>query len=285
MRLHDHGSSEALLAPAARGASVALKLPGRSTFPPLDEHVVRPETREEMVRGERVYAQPARAPHGDGHFRLDYVLGAHVRAGYVGSTDLLTHVAHGSDFASDTCIRRDGEDPATGERFLEEVAFEVVHEQSAQKVRERAEDWTRRGVRRIFGVFVKKGTVDEWLPGAKAWRALDPGSAISDPSLVRPISVRALLDAAAADDEVARALGAKGNAVILAMKAASREQGEALGARQEAAEAVLTVLASRGLAVPPEVRAALLGEEDLAELRRWLGRAVTAASAGEVLGR
>jgi hypothetical protein len=277
-----HGTPETLLAPSAAGGSVALKLPGRDTFPPLDQHVVRPETREEMVRGERIFAQPALAPHGDGHFRLDFVLGGHVSTGYVGSTDLLTHVLHGSDFASDTCIRREGEDPATGDRFLEEVAFEVVHEQPLKKATERAEDWSRRGVRRIFGIFVKKGTVEEWLPKAKKWRAVDLGGVISDPCLVRPLSVKALLDAAVAEDEVARALEAKGNPAILAMKAVSEKRGEERSVRQAAA-AVLTVLAGRGLAVPPRVRAAIEGSEDLEQLLRWLARAVTAASADDVI--
>ena len=278
-----HGTSETLRAPPAAGGGVALNLPGRATFPPLDQHVVRPETREEMVRGERMFAQPALAPHGDRHFRLDFVLGGHVSAGYVGSTDLLTHVLHGSDFASDTCIRREGEDEATGERFLEELAFEVVHEQSPSKVAERAEDWTRRGVRRILGIFVKKGTVEEWQPKAKTWRALDLGAVISDPCLVRPLSVRALLDAAVADDEVARALEAKENPAILAMKAASERRGEERGARMEAAAAVLAVLASRGLDVPPRVQAVVEGAGDLALLRRWLARAATATRADDVI--
>ena len=277
-----HGTSETLRAPPAAGGGVALNLPGRATFPPLDQHVVRPETREEMVRGERMFAQPALAPHGDRHFRLDFVLGGHVSAGYVGSTDLLTHVLHGSDFASDTCIRRDGEDEATGERFLEELAFEVVHEQSPSKATERAEDWTRRGVRRILGIFVKKGTVEEWQPKAKTWRALDLGAVISDPCLVRPLSVRALLDAAVADDEVARALEAKENPAILAMKAASERRGEARSERRAAA-AVLTVLVGRGLEVSPRVRAAVLGSADLEQILRWLARAATAASAEDVI--
>jgi hypothetical protein len=274
---------ETLLAPSAAGGSVALRLPGRATFPSLDHHVVRPEAREEMVRGERIFAQPALAPHGDRHFRLDFVLGGHVSAGYVGSTDLLTHVLHGSDFASDTCIRREGEDEATGERFLEELAFEVVHEQSLGKATERAEDWTHRGVRRILGIFVKKGTVEEWLPRAKRWRALDLGGVIVDPCLVRPLSVKALLDAAVADDEVARALEAKGNPAILGMKAASEGRGEQRGERREAAAAVLTVLASRGLEVPPRVRTAIERSEDREQLRRWLARAVTAARADDVI--
>ena len=274
-------ASEVMLAPSAPGAAVALKLPGRDAplFPPVDEHVVRPETREEMVRGERIYAQPALAPHGDRHFRLDYVLGGHVREGYVGSTDLLTHVLHGSDFASDTCIRKDGEDPATGDRFLEEVAFEIVNEQSLAKVDERAEDWSRRGVRRVLGVFVKKGTVEEWMPRAKKWRAIDRDGIISDPCLVRPLGVKALLDAAVADNEVARALEAKNNPVIVAIKAESEARGEL----RQAAEAVLTVLASRGLEIPPRVREAIQRLEDLARLRRWLARAAVATCADEVL--
>jgi hypothetical protein len=270
---------ETLLAPSPYGGAVALKLPGRGGFPPIDEHVVRPETREEMVRGVRVYAQPALEPHADEHFRLDFVLGGHVSLGYVGSTDLITHVLHGSDFASDTCIRRRGEDPTTGGRYLEELAFEVVHEQPLKKVTERAEDWSRRGVRRVFAIFVKKGTVEEFLPSTKKWRLLDLGGVISDPCIVRALSVKGLLDAAVAESEVARALEAKDNPAILSMKAASEERGE----RREAVAAVLTVLASRGLDVPARVRAALEGSDDLAELRRWLARAVTAASADDVL--
>jgi hypothetical protein len=279
-----HGAPEILLAPSASHGGAALKLPGRGAgdFPPLDEHVVRPETREEMVRGERVFAQPALAPHGDRHFKLDYVLGGHVRDGYVGSTDLLTHVLHGSDFASDTCIRREGEDETTGERFLEELAFEVVHEQSLAKATERAEDWSRRGVRRVLGIFVKKGTVEEWQPKSKRWCALDLGGELADPCLVRPLRVRALLDAAAADDEVARALEAKGNPAILAMKAASEQRAEQRVVRAVAA-AVLTVLASRGIEVSPRVQAVVEGAEDLAELHRWLVRAATAAHADDVI--
>ena len=167
---------EILLAPSASSGSAALKLPRKDDFPRVDDHVVKPETREEMVRGERIYAQPALAPHADRHFGLDFVLGGHVREGYVGSTDLITHVLHGSDFASDTCIRKDGENPKTGERYLEELAFEVIHSQPVQKATERAEDWSTRGVRRVFGIFVKKGTVEEWVPRKRIWRLLDASS-------------------------------------------------------------------------------------------------------------
>lgn len=292
--MHRRGDPpEVLLAPPASSGSAALKLPGqdggrprapgKDDFPRVDDHVVEPETRQEMVRGERIQAQPARAPHGDRHFRLDYVLGAHVREGYVGSTDLLTRVLHGSDFASDTCIRREGEDPATGQRFLEEVAFEIVYAQPLKKATERAEDWCRRGVRRVFGVFVKKGTVEEFLPGPGTWRPLAPGEVIDDPCLVRPLGVQALLGATSVDDEVARALEAKDNAAILAMKAESEALAGRRAARRELAEAVLSVLAARGIEASPRARTAFLGSEDLPQLRRWLVRAVTVTRADELI--
>jgi hypothetical protein len=124
--------------------------------------------------------------------------------------------------------------------------------------------------------------VEEWLPRAKKWRPLDLGGVISDPCLVRPLSVKALLDAAAAKDEVARALEAQDNPAILAMKAASAASGEER-AQRRAAAAVLTVLASRGLDAPPRVRAAVEGSKDLDQLFRWLERAATAASAEEAI--
>lgn len=71
-------------------------------------------------------------------------------------------------------------------------------------------------------------------------------------------------------------------ALALAEKQGKAE-GKAEGARQEAAAAVLAVLAGRGLSVPARVQAVIEGATDLAALRRWLQRAITAASADEVV--
>ena len=133
-------SAGMLMALGASGS--AARLPEREPFPRLDEHLVKPETREEMIRGRRVIAMPAHPPHADRHFKLDYVLGPHVKRGYVGSTELLTRAGPGSDFATDTCIRKEGDDPRTGTRYLEELAFEVVNEQSRRDITEKAEDLT-----------------------------------------------------------------------------------------------------------------------------------------------
>ncbi len=221
-----------LLAPPPSGSSAAVRFPPKDepgSLPSLDERLVQPETREQVVRGRRVVAMPSLPPHGDRHFRLDYVLGAHLKEGYIGSTDLLTRAGPGSDFATDTCIRREGIDPSTDTRYLEELAFEVVNEQSMRDITEQAEDLTARGVRRVIAIFVKKGEVREWSASKGDWTVLDPKGTISDSTLARPLRVKDLLDAAEADNAVARALLAKNNPVLHEANARSEERGHKKG--------------------------------------------------------
>ena len=222
-----------LLTPPASGSSAALRLPPArepEPLPRIDDHLVQSETREQLVRGRRVVAMPSKPAHGDRHFKLDYILGAHVKDEYVGSTDLLTRVAPGSDFATDTCIRRKGINPATGARYLEELAFEIVNEQSMRDITEQAEDLSARGVRRVVAIFVKKGEVREWSAGK--WTLLDPEGLFSDSTLARPLLVRELLDAAEADNAVARALLAKKNPVLDEEKTKSRQEGHTEGLKE-----------------------------------------------------
>jgi hypothetical protein len=46
---------------------------------------------------------------------------------------------------------------------------------------------------------------------------------------------------------------------------------------------VLTVLRVRGIAVPDAARQRILAEKDLAQLERWLEKAIVATSIGEVI--
>jgi hypothetical protein len=230
----------------APGASFdgAASLPGRDTFPApeaapkLDEHIVKPETREEMVRGQRIHAMPSLPPHGDQHFRLDYIIGAHLRPEYIGSTDMLTRSSVTSDFATDTCVRKSGINPATNERYLEEVAFEVVYEQTWRDITDRAEDLTKRGVRRVFAIFVKKRQVCEWSREGNRWVDVRPDEPIEDPCFASPLTVNALLDAAEADDSVARALLRKKNPVLEEVRKKEREQSLKKGLKKGRKEGV-----------------------------------------------
>ncbi len=218
--------------PASLPGREASSKPGKSRKPKLDEHLVKPETREEMVRGERIQAMPALPPHGDQHFRLDYVIGAHLRPGYIGSTDMLTRSTVNSDFATDTSVRKSGIDPATNERYLEEVAFEVVYEQSDKDITNRAEDLTKRGVRRIFAIFVKKRQVREWLPERNQWTTVGLDQLIEDPCFASSLTASALLDAAAADNSVAKALLRKKNPVLEELRKKERKQSLRVGLKK-----------------------------------------------------
>jgi len=292
------------LAPSASGSTAArlpgrvaphppgsrLQTPGREAFPPPDEHLVEPErTRDEVIRGRRVVAMPALPPHADRQLELGFVVRAHVKSGFIGSAELLTRVTEGSDFATDVCVRKEGDDPVTGTRYLEELSFEVVNEQSARDVREKAEDLSARGVRRVIAVFVKTGKVSQWSRSKGTWEALDLDSMLEDPCLSRPIRVRALLDAAEADDAVVRALADKHNPVIEALRDEGKKEGRDLGRKEGRNEgkaaAILAVLGARGIEVLEEMRARIVGCRDGDVLDRWIVRAATASSAEDVVAR
>jgi hypothetical protein len=239
--------------------------------------VIRPELeRREMIDGEILQTLPAEFEHAVQNGDLDYLLRAHLAQGYRVATDLATRHDRKADFASDSAVVRDGIDPETGSRHREELAFEIVSEQPKSRATRKAPTMLERGVKRVFAVFVKRGVVAEWEPderlGKKGrWVELAADAKISHPSLAEPLPVGAILDAASVDDTVARALDAKGNSVIREIRA------------QEKAEAILTVLAGRGLALDDAVRRRILGTTDLATLERWLSKAGTVSSPQELV--
>jgi len=272
--MDENRTGYSLKAPGGSESGRSLRLPGR--FPRVDDHLVEPEvTRDEMIGGRRIVAFPAQAPHAKQSFDLDLILGTHLAPGYVGATDLLTRVDRDSDFASDACIYKDGIDPETGTRHLEEIAFEIVSEQNEGVVSEKAPKMHIRGVRRIFAVFVKgKRRVCEWEPESQSWRVLDRGSQIEDPCLIAPIPVAALLDAAVAAVAMVKGLAAQGNPELKRREAAAKAEG--------IAESILKFLTARGIAVSETQRQEVLSCHDLARLDRWLVRAAFASSMDEI---
>ncbi len=262
-----------LKAPAASGAP--LRLPGRGSSPAVDDHLVVPEvTRDEIIAGRKVVAFPAEAPHGDKQVDLDSLLRFHVAPGYVVSADLITRFAVDSDFASDTCVRREGIDPATGRRYLEEIAFEVVSTQSERNAAEKAQVMHRSGVRRIFGVWVKgRWRVCEWLAESERWDLLEEGAQIEDRCLGAPLPVQALLDAALVRRAAVQALEIQGDPAIQELKEAAKAEGIAVGNARGIAESILEVLEARGITVSPEQREEILGCSDVDRLKQWLREA------------
>src|SRR6185295_17829693 len=266
-----------MLAPSRQGCGGLWPpwLPARlssMSFLDVDDHLVQPEvTRDEIIGGQRVVLSPVEEPHATQHTQLNYVLRAHVAPGYRAASGLLTRYDEESDFATSTCVFRAGVDPATGGRYLEEIAFEVVSEKNERWVTEKALRMHRRGVRRIFTVWViGPRRVCEWYPGSQSWRPLGAGARIKDPCLVTPLAVAALFDDVEADNAVVEALAAKGNPEIQRREAAA------------VAESILNVLEARSIAVSADQRKEILRCQDRGRLDRWLRRAVVATSAGEV---
>jgi hypothetical protein len=255
----------------------ALRFPGvhEGPFPGVDDHIVRPETREEMVRGELMIAQPAKPPHAESHARLDHVTLAHVAPGYIVSSDLLTRFGPKSNFATDVCVRKEGTDPASGNRYLEELAFEIVNEQSLRHITIRAEDIIGRGVRRLIVIFVKRGTVTEWSPAEQRFVPLPLDGVLEDPTLAQPIPIRAMLDAAAARQAVAAAVWAQDDPWLLERKQELSQQGQHL--------ALLLMLEGRGLHPNHEQRAIIESCTDPQRLQLWLRMAGRVATVAELL--
>ncbi len=254
--------------------------PGSGPFPGVDDHLVVPETtRDEIIGGRRVVAQPAKPPHAKQRARLNHVLQAHLAPDYLGATNLLTRYDQDSDFASSACVYKAGIDPATGTRYLEEIVFEVVSEQNEVDVAEKAPRRHRRGVRRTFALFVEDHRVCEWFPERQGWEPMDRDSEIADPCLVTPLPVAALLDRDAAAIAVVKGLVAQGNPEIQRREAEMEAKAKAEGI----AGSILTLLEVRGLPVSATQRQEILLCRDLDRLDGWLRRTAVASSTVEVM--
>lgn len=214
-----------------------------SGFPKVDEHLVQPEvSREEVIRGRKIVTMGANPEHATAHSRADFLISPHVVDTHDVASDMLTRVNRGSNFATDVAVFKKGVDPTTGVRYLEELSFEVVNEQSAADAREKAEDLVRRGVRRVFGVFVKKGYVAEWSREKQDWDLLPSNAELTDQLFIRPISVGALLNAAVAEMEVAKALWQKENPVLKKITDQVYKEGHKEGHKEGQLEAQRQVL-------------------------------------------
>jgi Uma2 family endonuclease len=274
--------------------------PGADTeLPDLDDRLVTPETRFEILDGELVYVPPADSPHGTRHVQLAAVIEAHTGPAFEVAADMLTRTSRRDDFAPDVSVYPAAPSPQTGRRQLEQLAFEIVSTQSLRHAGRKAAKLAARGVRRVFAIDVERSRALEWSTAASAWRELDPAGHIADPALEVPLPIDAVIHAAKADDAVARALVARRNPVIEAVraqdrregkaegrtegKAEGRTEGKAEGRTEGKAEALLAVLAARGIALDRAMRDRILGERDPLRLDRWIARAATAATIADVL--
>lgn len=282
--------------------------PERSaSWPQVSDYAVEPETGEELFDGEVREALPAGPLHSRQHSQVDFVLRAYGAPDYGADTDLLTRQAVEYNFASDTCIRRNGIDPATGDRYLEELAFEIKSTQRMSDLEKRSRVMAERGVRRIFAIPVRgdatgsnlvAGPLVEWIHVEECWRTYHDDEVIEDPCLHEPLPVRALLDGVEADNAVAQALLAKGNRVLVSYgdarhrtgvvegrkegRRAGRRKGRAEGQKLGLRRSIQLQLESRGIVMDAAGRARIDSCSELAVLERWVVRAAHVASARQL---
>lgn len=247
-------------------------------LPDLDDRLVEPGTRHEMLDGRLVYVPPADAPHAERQFQLCPLIEAHTGAEFKAACELLTRISRHDDVAPDLSVYPAARDPVTGRRQLEQLAFEVVSTQSLGDAGRKAAKLMARGVRRVFAIDVERSRALEWSEGLATWSMLDAAGHITDPAFAVPLPIAMLIHSARTDDAVARALVAKRNAVIEAIRAEDRAEGRAEGK----AQAIIAMLSARGVGVSPVERDRILGERDAARLGRWIARAIECASAAEL---
>jgi hypothetical protein len=273
-----------LLAPGASSYRAYPPAKGQS-LPHVDERIVAPEAHAEIVDGLLYRTMGANPPHATRHFAAAHLFAGVLAEGYTGAVDMLTRADDDTDAAPDVSIFPSALDPSTGERQLEEIAFEVLDTERLAHTTKKVEKFAARGVRRLFAVRIANRAVYEWDHAHHDWTELDAASEITDRCFRVPVPVRALVDRVLADDTVAKALLASRNGVIERELAAREARGALEGKAAALAAAVLRVLERRGLAVTDADRARISRCDESATLERWLDLAVTAARASELFDR
>jgi Uma2 family endonuclease len=249
-----------------------------SELPAVDDRLVEPETRYEIHDGELVYVSPADAPHAERHVQIAALLEAHTGPGFEVAADLLTRTSPVDDIAPDVSVYPEPA-PGTAGGELAQLAFEIVSTQSLGRAGGKAAKLAARGVRRVFAIDVERSRVLEWSVARGAWCELVAEGHIEDPTLEVALPIAAMIHAARTDDAVARALVARHNPVIEAVRAQDRASGKLEGKL----EGLIAILTARGIALDSTTRERIVCERDPQRLDRWIARAATSTTITEVL--
>ena len=263
----------------APGHGSSAQPPRGSALPPVDERLVMPETRYEILDGKVTRVPPSDEGHGTAHSRVSAILEVYVAAGYNVASDMLTRTSERDDLAPDASVYPAARDPRTGGRRLEELAFEVLHTETLGHAAKKARALVARGVRRVFAVDVERRRALTWSSPTNAWEILPPDGTIEDRALALPLPVRALVDAGRADDTMARGLLGKGNPVL----AGALSAAEARGVQSGKALALLGILNARRLKASQKAQEHIRTERDGTKLDAWLAGALACESVKDLL--
>ncbi len=243
--------------------------------PPVDLRLVAPETRYEIDDGRIHYVSPSDEPHGTRHSKVSALVEAHAADDYDVASDMLTRTSEVDDIAPDVSVFPIERDAQTGGRRIEELAFEVVSTERLAAAAKKAQKLEARGVRRVFALDVARQRAFEWSSELGTWQVLSLAGVIDDRALAVPLPIAPLVQAAKADDAVARALIAKRNPAIVAAVLQGEVKGRAI--------ALITLIEARGLVLSAAARARIMGCEDTEQVEAWLRRVLEAASVEQIL--
>jgi hypothetical protein len=250
-------------------------------LPDIDERLVAPNTRYEILDGVVEYVSPADIPHGVRHAQILLLIGAHIGLEFQVACDLLSRVTRIDDFAPDVSVFPVAPDPRTGGRQLDQLAFEVIGKKSLARTTRKAAKLVARGVRRVFAIDVERSRALEWSSADDDWREVQ--DAIEDPVFDVPLPIEALIRTMKTDDLTARALLGKHNPVLEATRAHDRAEGLAEGRVEGKREALIALLEARGVSLDEAARQRIAAERDPDRLDRWIARSVQCATAAALL--
>ncbi len=254
---------------------VASRQPQELPAPAVDERLVMPETRYEIIDGQVVYVSPADYPHASRHSKLSALLETHAAIGFEAASDMLTRTSAKGDMAPDGSIFPEDPDPITGGRQLEHLAFEIASTETLSHAGIKAARLMERGVRRVFAIDVERKRALEWSTATESWQILRNDDSITDLALVTPLPIAALVGAADIDDALVRALAAKNNTALTELRNESRDVGRNEAQVEGLRRQLLVVLRVRGLAMTPAQAALVAACHDVELLTRWNERAET----------
>ncbi len=253
-------------------------------LPAIDKRLALSEADYEIIDG-RVRFVTHREERGATHLSiLASLIHAHTGQRFMGALDLLIRTSKFDDFVQDVCVLPKDLD-ATGRYQAPTLTFELVCDESRRAyATTKAAKLAARIAGRVFMVDLVQWLVLEWSRDLAGWKELDLDSEIIDPSLVMPLSVRALLETKDVSDALLRgAIARRGTEAIAELCAAARAAGREEGRREGRALAVLDDLVARGLSVSEAQKLRIQQERDLDVLDDWHARVRNCSSVDELL--
>jgi hypothetical protein len=102
-------------------------------LPAIDDRLVAPDTRYEILEGRLVHVSPADPPHGTRHSKVSALLEAHTGLEFTVASDMLTRTSERSDVAPDVSVFPSARVPQRTHIGARETAIAIGPDQSRSR--------------------------------------------------------------------------------------------------------------------------------------------------------